>query len=143
ADKKVVVMPAYKQVCVKRKDNLFEEPEFKSIWNKIKQKTIYRINMDKDKLIEKCVKSISEMPQIQKIKIAKETVKINIDKSGIDYTSQGAKFEEVDSEFLIPDIIREISENCKLTRNTVGQIIIKSNRLQDFVNNPQRYIEEV
>ena len=143
ADKKVVVMPAYKQVCVKRKDNLFEEPEFQSIWNKIKQKTIYRINMDKDKLIEKCVKSISEMPQIQKIKIAKETVKINIDKSGIDYTSQGAKFEEVDSEFLIPDIIREISENCKLTRNTVGQIIIKSNRLQDFVNNPQRYIEEV
>ena len=143
ADKKVVVMPAYKQVCVKRKDNLFEEPEFQSIWNKIKQKTIYRINMDKDKLIEKCVKSISEMPQIQKIKIAKETVKINIDKSGIDYTSQGAKFEEVDSEFLIPDIIREISENCKLTRNTVGQILIKSNRLQDFVNNPQRYIEEV
>ncbi len=143
ADKKVVVMPAYKQVCVKRKDNLFEEPEFQSIWNKIKQKTIYRINMDKDKLIEKCVKSISEMPQIQKIKIAKETVKINIDKSGIDYTSQGAKFEEVNSEFLIPDIIREISENCKLTRNTVGQIILKSNRLQDFVNNPQRYIEEV
>ena len=143
ADKKVVVMPAYKQVCVKKKDKLFEEPEFQSIWNKIKQKTIYRINMDKDKLIEKCVKSISEMPQIQKIKIAKETVKINIDKSGIDYTSQGAKFEEVDSEFLIPDIIREISENCKLTRNTVGQIILKSNRLQDFVNNPQRYIEEV
>ena len=143
ADKKVVVMPAYKQVCVKRKDNLFEEPEFQSIWNKIKQKTIYRINMDKDKLIEKCVKSISEMPQIQKIKIAKETVKINIDKSGIDYTSQGTKFEEVDSEFLIPDIIREISENCKLTRNTVGQILIKSNRLQDFLNNPQRYIEEV
>ena len=143
ADKKVVVMPAYKQVCVKRKDKLFEEPEFQSIWNKIKQKTIYHINMDKDKLIEKCVKSISEMPQIQKIKIAKETVKINIDKSGIDYTSQGAKFEEVDSEFLIPDIIREISENCKLTRNTVGQIILKSNRLQDFVNNPQRYIEEV
>ena len=143
ADKKVVVMPSFKQVCVKRKDKLFEEPEFQSIWNKIKQKTIYHINMDKDKLIEKCVKSISEMPQIQKIKIAKETVKINIDKSGIDYTSQGAKFEEVDSEFLIPDIIREISENCKLTRNTVGQIILKSNRLQDFVNNPQRYIEEV
>lgn len=143
ADKKVVVMPAYKQVCVKRKDNLFEEPEFQSIWNKIKQKTIYGINMDKDKLIEKCVKSVSEMPQIQKIKLSKETVKINIDKSGIDYTSQGAKFEEVDSEFLIPDIIREISENCKLTRNTVGQILIKSNRLQDFLNNPQRYIEEV
>ena len=99
--------------------------------------------MNKYKLIKKCVKSISEMPQIQKIKIAKETVKINIDKSGIDYTSQGAKFEEVDSEFLIPDIIREISENCKLTRNTVGQILIKSNRLQDFINNPQRYIEEV
>ena len=143
ADKKVVVMPSFKQVNVKRKDEVFEEPEFQAIWNKIKQKTIYRINMDKDKLIEKCVKEITEMNEIPTIKIAKETAKINIHKSGIDYTSQGARYEDVETEFLLPDLIREISENCKLTRDTVCQILLKSDRLQDFLNNPQRYIEEV
>ena len=143
ANKKVDIMPSFKQVTVKRKDELFEEPEFQSIWNKIKQKTIYRINMDKDKLIEKCVKQIAEMNEIPTIKIAKETVRIDIGKSGVGYTSQGTRYEEIENDFFIPDLIREISENCKLTRDTVCQILLKSNRLQDFLNNPQRYIEEV
>ena len=83
------------------------------------------------------------MNEIPTIKIAKETVRIDIGKSGVGYTSQGTRYEEIENDFLIPDLIREISENCKLTRDTVCQILLKSNRLQDFLNNPQRYIEEV
>ena len=142
ADKKVVVMPSYKQVSVKRKDEVFENDEFLELWNKIKQKTIYRINMSKDNLINKCVKAISEMDTIGKTKISKETVKINIQKSGVDYTSQGAKFEETENEILIPDIVSVLAKNCKLTRDTIGKILLNSGRLQDFVNNPQRFIEE-
>lgn len=142
ADKKVVIMPSYKQVSVKRKDEVFENDEFIELWNKIKQKTIYRINMNKDNLIDKCVKAISEMDEIGKTKISKETVKLNIQKSGVDYISQGARFEETDTEVLIPDIVGILSKNCKLTRNTIGQILLKSDRLQDFANNPQRFIEQ-
>ena len=142
ADKKVVIMPSYKQVSVKRKDDVFENDAFIELWNKLKQKTIYRINMNKDTLIEKCVKAISEMDQIGKTKISKETVKLNIQKSGVDYTSQGARFEETDTQVLIPDIVGILAKNCKLTRDTIGQILLKSERLQDFVNNPQRFIEQ-
>jgi len=142
ADKKVVIMPSYKQVSVKRKDEVFENDAFIELWNKLKQKTIYRINMSKDTLIEKCVKAISEMDSISKTKISKETVKINIQKSGVDYISQGAKFEETDTQVLIPDIVEILAKNCKLTRDTIGQILLKSDRLQDFVNNPQRFIEQ-
>lgn len=142
ADKKVVIMPSYKQVSVKRKDDVFENDAFIELWNKLKQKTIYRINMNKDTLIEKCVKAISEMDEIGKTKISKETVKLNIQKSGVDYTSQGARFEETDTQVLIPDIVGILAKNCKLTRDTVGQILLKSERLQDFVNNPQRFIEQ-
>jgi len=143
ADKKVVVMPSHQQVTVKRKDEVFENDEFIELWNRLKQKTIYRINMSKDNLIDKCVKAVSEMDAIGKTKISKETVKLNIHKSGIDFTSQGAKFEETENEFLIPDIVSILAKNCKLTRDTIGQILLKSNRLQDFVNNPQRFIEQV
>ena len=142
ADKKVVVMPSYKQVSVKRKDEVFENDAFIELWNKLKQKTIYRINMSKDTLIEKCVKAISEMDLISKTKISKETVKINIQKSGVDYISQGAKFEETNTQVLIPDIVGILAKNCKLTRDTIGQILLKSDRLQDFINNPQRFIEQ-
>lgn len=141
-NKKVVVMPSVKQVSVKRKDEVFENDEFMELWQKLKQKTIYRINMSKDNLIKLCVKAISEMQQIFKTKISKETVKINIQKSGVDYTSQGARFEETENEVLIPDILGILSKNCKLTRDTISKILLQSNRLQDFVNNPQRFIEQ-
>lgn len=143
ADKKVVVMPSIKQVSVKRKDEVFEDDKFIELWNKIKQKTIYRINMDKNSLINKCVKAINEMNNIGKIQIAKETVKLNIDKTGVDFTSQGTRFEETDSQVLLPDIVSILARNCKLTRDTIGQILLKSERLQDFINNPQRFIEQV
>lgn len=143
ANKKVVIMPSYKQVSVKRKDDWFEKDEFREIWNKIKQKTLYHINMNKDNLVEKCIKKINEMDQIGKIKISKETAKININKSGIDFTSTGAKFEEVEREFLIPNVIAKLANNCKLTRSTIGEILLKSDRLQDFLNNPQKFIEQV
>ena len=141
-NKKVVVMPSVKQVSVKRKDEVFDNDEFMELWQKLKQKTIYRINMSKDNLIKLCVKAISEMQQISKTKISKETVKINIQKSGVDYTSQGARFEETENEVLIPDILGILSKNCKLTRDTISKILLQSNRLQDFVNNPQRFIEQ-
>jgi len=143
ADKKVVVLPSFKQVSVKRKDDVFENEEFISIWNKLKQKTIYRINMNKQDFIEKCIKAINEMEKIGKVKISKETARINIQKSGVDYTSTGAKFEETETEFLIPDIVRTLCESCKLTRDTACQILLGCERLEDFLNNPQRFIEKV
>ena len=143
ADKKVVVLPSYKQVVVKRKDDVFENDEFIELWNKIKQKTIYRININKDSLIEKCVKAINEMDRIGKTKISKETVRLNIEKSGVDYTSQGVRFEETNNQVLLPNVLEILATNCSLTRDTIGKILLQSDRLQDFINNPQRFIEVV
>ena len=60
-------------------------PLFMELWDKMKQKTIYRINMDIQYLIEKSVKEISEMPEIRKSRILKEVASFNIKKSGVDY----------------------------------------------------------
>ena len=44
---RVNIKPGRKQVSVKRRDEMFMNPLFLELWNKMKQKTIYRINMDK------------------------------------------------------------------------------------------------
>ena len=104
---------------------------------------IYRINMDIDALNSRCIKDISEMPAIKKSQIKKETASIDIQKTGVSYQEQGVRFEEFDQNILIPDVLRIISDNTKLPRANVAKILIDSERLQDFINNPQRYIEEV
>ena len=38
---------------------------------------------------------------------------------------------------------RILSDNTKLPRSNIAKILLESNRLQDFINNPQKFIEEV
>lgn len=143
ANKKVDVRSEKKQVVVKRKDELFQDDRFLALWNRIKQKTIYRINMDIEELNRKSIKEISEMPAIRKAQIQKSTASINIQKSGVTYKEQGIRFEEFDQSVLIPDVLRILSENTKMPRANIAKIIMESGRLADFLNNPQKYIEEV
>lgn len=81
ANTKVNIKPERKQVSVKRRDEMFMNPLFMELWDKMKQKTIYRINMDIQYLIEKSVKEISEMPEIHKSRILKEVASFNIKKA--------------------------------------------------------------
>ena len=41
----------------------------------------------------------------------------------------------------LPDIVTELQDKTQLTRKSIVQILIDSMRLQDFLNNPQQFIE--
>src|SRR5690606_24113749 len=43
----------------------------------------------------------------------------------------------------LPDVITELQNRTNLTRKTIVEILIGSKRLDDFKNNPQKFIEEV
>ncbi len=131
------------QVYVKRKDWVFEDERFIALWNKIKQKTIYRINLDIDAFMKRCIESIAHMMPIEKAKIKKQTAIIDIRKEGVDYKEQGIRYTDIEQSVQLPDVVRIISTATKLPRSNVAKILIESNRLNDFINNPQKYIEQV
>src|SRR5699024_9737735 len=43
----------------------------------------------------------------------------------------------------LPDVITELQNRTNLTRKTIVEILTGSKRLEDFKNNPQKFIEEV
>lgn len=143
ANKKVDIKPFKQQVSVKRKDDMFANPLFMELWNKMKQKTIYRINMNIDELLEACIKDVAQMSPIRKAQIKKETASINLESAGVTYKEQAQRFAEFDQNILLPDVLRILEENTKLPRSNIAKILIESNRLQDFLNNPEKYIEAV
>lgn len=143
AAKKVEIKSEKKQVYVKRKDWVFEDERFIALWNKIKQKTIYRINLDIDAFMKRCIESIAHMMPIEKAKIKKQTAIIDIRKEGVDYKEQGIRYTDIEQSVQLPDVVRIISTATKLPRSNVAKILIESNRLNDFINNPQKYIEQV
>lgn len=90
------------------------------LWDKIKQKTTYRVQFDLGRLVEDCVKEIKEMPQITPAKLLSQTAQIKIEQSGV-YTQQNAMTtQELDKNYdALPDILRLISTKTLLTRSTI------------------------
>ncbi|EPR26691.1 hypothetical protein QWV57_07290 [Geobacillus zalihae] len=43
----------------------------------------------------------------------------------------------------LPDVITELQNRTNLTRKTIVRILTRCKRLEDFKNNPQKFIEEV
>lgn len=143
ADKKVEIRPFRKQVYVKRHDDIFMSPEFMEIWDRMKQKTIFRMAMDIDALHKKCIKQIAEMPEIKTVRIRKEEARLDIVKAGISYEETRQRYTDTQQEFLLPDVTATVATACKMPRKEVGEILLAANRWEDFVNNPQAFAEAV
>lgn len=64
ADTKPPVRDASRDVVVRLKKQVVVSPEFQELWNKIKHKTLFRVKIDADELIQKCVKEFEDVPEI-------------------------------------------------------------------------------
>ena len=143
ADRKPVVRDASKDVVVRLNKRVMLSPEFNALWERIKQKTAYRVNIDTDELIENCVKDLQNMPTIHKARLISQTADIHIENAGVSHVEREFRTTDIaDSYCELPDIITAISDATLLTPATVKEILIKSERLEDFLNNPQSFLEK-
>jgi len=76
--KKLPIFNKKDRVEVKLKKEVLLSDNFKNLWNKIKYKTNYEININSEEFINDCVKEINEMPNILKtvIKINRSELEI-------------------------------------------------------------------
>lgn len=135
---------ANEKIQVKLNKQRFLSPEFKELWDKVKYKTTFSVDFDSDKLIEECVKEIKE-------NITISSIKQQYSKADLDYTKKGIIAKETDRynesavsiKFKLPDIITYLQNKTQLTRRTIVQILKQSDKMQDFKNNPQKFMDEV
>jgi len=118
------------------------DEKFKSIWDRIKHKTTYRVAYDTQKLIESASKAIKEMPSVGKPQIRSIKKRLMMDDSGIDGKLVAEKVMSLESKaFNIPDILGYIQNRTELTRTTLFEILKRSGRLGDALINPQLFID--
>lgn len=143
ADNRPVIRDASKEVAVRLKKQAILSPEFKELWDKIKQKTTYRVNIDSETLIRKCVKELSEMPVIPKAKLVSSTAEIGLENAGVYSTQKHMRTLELASTYeVMPDIVRLVSAETLLKRSDIIRILQDSGRIKDFINNPQGFYEK-
>lgn len=119
-------------------------PEFEQLWNQIKYKTTYSVEMNTEKLIKESIRGIEKLPRFRARRIQRENAYVDINRSGITAESQSMRVEEVlEEKRRLPDILRYLQEQTNLKRKTLVEILVGCNRLEDFEKNPQAFMEEV
>lgn len=143
ADNRPVIRDASKEVTVRLKKQAILSPEFRELWDKIKQKTTYRVDFNIEELVSKCVKELKDMDAIPKARLVSKTADIEIENAGVYHTEKHLKTQDLTETYeTLPDIIRLISTETLLKRSTIIRIIEESGRIQDFLNNPQGFYEK-
>ncbi len=128
---------------IRPRQAVLHSPEFKSLWDRIKHKTTYRVQFDNEKLVEQCVDALRKAPPIPKTRLQWRKADIAIGKGGVVATErEGAGTVALDeSDIVLPDILTELQDRTQLTRRTICRVLIDSGRLDDFKRNPQQFIE--
>lgn len=117
--------------------------EFKALWDRIKDKTTYRVKFDNEALVEACIKALKEMPAIPKVSLQWRKADIAIGKAGVVAAERerGAPVGLEETDIDLPDLLTELQDRTQLTRRTIYRVLTESRRLADFKRNPQRFIE--
>lgn len=143
---KLPIKDGSKKKIVKLNKAVYHSKEFLELWEKIKYKTVYSIDFDSDELIENAIREIQKMKKIDKVRLISRKDEISsMDRlTGLETSTLREGVEDyaiVDHE--LPDIITELQNRTNLTRKTIVKILLSCKRLDDFKNNPQKFIEEV
>lgn len=144
--REIEIKDASRKIPVRINKEVKLSPEFAALWNKIKQKTVYTINMDMNSFKKEAIFQIKNMPRIKPDKIDSEMTKLDITNKGV--IESGSQCKELGAVYEFdnisyPDFIRRLQDATQLLRKTIVEIIANSNRLSDFYINPEEFIKQV
>lgn len=119
---------------------VYLSPEFEAFWESISRKSTYRVSINREHLIDSIVRSLQAAPQILPLRV-------EVTKAGIKVVRGGAKSEELSSRsavlqgaYELPDIVSELQNATSLTRWSIVDILVRSERLAEFIGNPNDFI---
>ena len=122
---KLDIKNADERITVRTREAVLESDEFKALWDRIKHKTIYRVEFDNEKLIRDCAKGILDCPPITKTRAQFRKADIAIGKGGVEaketIASGFTTINETDIE--LPDIITDLQDKTQLTRRSIVEIL--------------------
>jgi type III restriction enzyme len=117
------------------------DENFKGLWDKIKHHTKYKVMYETEELIEKASKALRYMPEIKRPVIKSTKTSVKFDEGGINGDVVSSYSTLWDKAFRIPDILAYMQSKIGLTRSTILQILIESDRLDDVIINPQLFLD--
>lgn len=136
------IKDGHNKSIVTKNEKVITSPEFIELWERIKHKTRYEFSIDKDKLIQKGIKSLKDL-DIDTLNIISRKANIKIEDEGI----EKGKTQVTDAKSIrkteFPNVLLELQNSTNYSRNDIAKILIESGKLSEIKKNPERFLLEV
>lgn len=140
---KLEIKNASERTTVKTREAVLHSKEFQALWNRIREKTTYRVQFDNKQLIKECIDALDRGAPISQTCVQIRKADLAIGRGGVasvETVSSGRiVIDEGDIE--LPDILSDLQDKTQLTRRSLVEILTGCKRLNDFSRNPQQFIE--
>ncbi|XWO13928.1 Restriction endonuclease [Candidatus Hepatincola sp. Pdp] len=116
-------------------------PYFAEIWNKIKHKTIYKVNFNNKDFEENCIKAIDGLEALKKPTATLNQADLGFTEAGVEPTVFSTKSFNINNNFFYCyNFVEELQKSTGITRESIINILLKLNNLESFFNQPRKYI---
>ena len=122
---------------------LYANPEFEEFWRTISQRTTYRVALNRDEVIKESVNKIKSEQPIQPLRVQVTRAGLKLVRGGTKTSETASRSAALSGSYQLPDIITELQEATSLTRKTLVDILVASNKLGEFISNPNDFISMV
>jgi type III restriction enzyme len=145
AGQRLEVANADDKKWVRPQRTVLDSDLFQALWERVRDRTVYRVTFDSKKLIKASVDALEKHPMVDRARVQWITGMIDIERSGVETSKDVQK----DTRFVdevgipIPDAIGLLQERTGLTRATVAAVLIQSKRAAELRRNPQGVIKLV
>ncbi len=130
------------KVQVRLKKGYETDPAFLALWERIRQRTSYRVQYSTEELTREAAKRVKQMEPIVTPRIIAQRTQVVMQKTGIVGETRQTQVHRLESSGVeIPDLLGYVQSKTDLTRSTIMRIFEESGRLCDALKNPQMYLD--
>lgn len=132
------------KVQVRLKKGYDTDTAFLALWDRIKQKTTYRVQYSTDELVSEAATRIRKMEATIAPRIITQRTQVVMENRGISGATLQTRVHAIESMNVeVPDLLGYVQARTELTRSTVVRILEESGRTSDCLKNPQMFLDNV
>ena len=142
---KLQIRDKAQEVEVELRKDVTDDPAFQELWERIRQRTRFEVDIDSEKLIADAVEGIKSMPKISPLEVLSTRADLTVDDTGIDTIATGASVVKTGGARIydLPDPIAELQDVVGLTRTTIKRILEECGRFDEFEIDPATFLVQV
>lgn len=142
---KLQILDKAKEVEVELRKDVSLDPAFQELWERIRQRTRFEVDVDSDRLVAEAAAGISHMPKVEAPEVMSVRADVSVTEGGVEANATATSIVRTGGRrvYDLPDPIAELQDAVELTRGTIARILEECGRFDEFEVNPAQFLAQV